>query len=396
MFAQEYYQLGAQPSVIRALFAYGQMRAKEVGPDKVYDFSIGNPSIPSPKAVGQAIEEINREMDPVVLHGYTLAQGLEGARKAIAEDLSKRGSTKVEPGELFLTCGAAPALISVIKALRAEPDSEFVLLAPFFPEYVPFVKSSGGVPVIVPAEMDSFQIPLKALEERIGPKTQAVIVNSPNNPSGAIYSRESLEALAELLRRKGEELGHPIYIIADEPYRELVYDGEELPFIPDIYDDCLVCYSWSKSLSLPGERIGYVYVPGAAQDGKELFTAVAGAARAIGHVCPPSMMQLVIERCAGERPDLAAYDENRKLLYNSLSAMGYTCVKPQGAFYLLVKAPQGDAVAFSDRARDLYDLLVVPADGFGCPGWFRLSYCVSSEMIKSSLPAFEAMLKEKF
>ncbi len=392
MINENCYKLGAEPSVIRSLFAYGLQQAALVGPDKVYDYSLGNPSIPAPAAVNASIMDIISSMDSIQVHGYTMAAGLTDARKAVAEDLERRFGLPVKAEELFFTCGAAPALISVIKALAVGEDSEIMLLAPFFPEYVPFVEQNGAKVVIVPPDTSSFQIALDKLEALLSPRTQAVIVNSPNNPSGVVYSRESLEALAALLERKGAEYGHPIYIIADEPYRELVYDGVEVPFIPCIYKNTVVCYSYSKSLSLPGERIGYVYVPGFARDSRELYTAISGAARIMGHVCPPSLMQLVIGRCAAERPDLAAYDENRRLLYGSLTAMGYECVKPQGAFYLLVKAPGGDSMAFSEKAKLQQNLLLVPADGFGCPGYLRLSYCVAKDMIERSLPAFKALL----
>ena len=386
------YKLGAEPSVIRSLFAYGLQQAAMAGPDKVYDYSLGNPSIPAPAAVNASIKDIIDGMDSIQVHGYTMAPGLSDARQSVAEDLERRFSLPVKAEELFFTCGAAPALISVIKALAVSEDSEIMLLAPFFPEYLPFVEHNGARAVIVAPDTRSFQIDRDKVETLLSPRTQAIIINSPNNPSGVVYSRESLEALAALLERKGAEYGHPIYIIADEPYRELVYDGVEVPFIPCIYKNTIVCYSYSKSLSLPGERIGYVYVPGFAQDSRELYTAISGAARIMGHVCPPSLMQLVIGRCAGERPDLAAYDENRRLLYGSLSAMGYECVKPQGAFYLLVKAPGGDSMAFSEKAKLQHNLLLVPADGFGCPGYLRLSYCVAKDMIERSLPAFKALL----
>ena len=392
MINESCYKLGAEPSVIRSLFAYGLQQAALVGADKVYDYSLGNPSIPAPAAVNSSITDIIGSMDSIKVHGYTTAAGLEDARQAVAEDLERRFGLPIKAGELFFTCGAAPALISVIKALAVGEDSEIMLLAPFFPEYVPFVEQNGAKAVIVPPDTASFQIPMEKVETLISPRTQAIIVNSPNNPSGVVYSRESLAALAALLERKSAEYGHPIYIIADEPYRELVYDGVQVPFIPCIYKNTVVCYSYSKSLSLPGERIGYVYVPGSAQDAKELYTAIAGAARIMGHVCPPSLMQMVIGRCASERPDLAAYDENRRLLYGSLSDMGYECVKPQGAFYLLVKAPGGDSMAFSEKAKLQHNLLLVPTDGFGCPGYLRLSYCVSRDMIERSLPAFRALL----
>ena len=393
MVNQEYYNLGTAPSVIRQLFAYGLEQAKVVGPENVYDYSLGNPSIPAPKKVNESIKKIVDETDSIKLHGYSMAPGFEEARAAVAKDLAARFGLEVKASELFFTCGAAPALISIIKALLVDADSEIMAIAPFFPEYRPFVTANGGKLVVVPADTKAFQIHLDAVEERITKHTQAIIVNSPNNPSGVVYTEETLKGLAALLERKSAEYGHPIYIIADEPYRELVYGGVKVPFIPCLYKNTIVCYSYSKSLSLPGERIGYVYVPGFADDSHAVYAAISGAARIMGHVCPPTLMQKVIELCAEERPDLVAYDENRNLLYNSLTEMGYECAKPDGAFYLFVKAPNGDAVAFSEKAKLEHNLLVVPADGFGCPGFFRLSYCVSNDMIRRSLPAFKAMIE---
>ena len=393
MVNQEFYNLGTAPSVIRQLFAYGLEQAAKVGADKVYDYSLGNPSIPAPKKVNESIHKIVDETDSIKLHGYSMAPGFEEARAAVAKDLTARFGLDVKASELFFTCGAAPALISIIKALIVDSDAEIMAVAPFFPEYRPFVNANGGKLVVVPADTKAFQIHLDAVEERITAHTQAIIINSPNNPSGVVYTEETLRGLAALLERKSAEYGHPIYIIADEPYRELVYGGVKVPFIPCLYKNTIVCYSYSKSLSLPGERIGYVYVPGFADDADAVYAAIAGAARIMGHVCPPTLMQKVIEYCAEERPDLVAYDENRNLLYNSLREMGYECAKPDGAFYLFVKAPNGDANAFSEKAKLEHNLLVVPADGFGCPGYFRLSYCVANDMIQRSLPAFKAMIE---
>ena len=393
MVNQEYYTLGTAPSVIRQLFAYGLEQAKVVGPENVYDYSLGNPSIPAPKKVNESIKKIVDETDSIKLHGYSMAPGFEEARAAVAKDLAARFGLDVKASELFFTCGAAPALISIIKALIVDADTEIMAIAPFFPEYRPFVNANGGKLVVVPADTKAFQIHLDEVEKRITKHTQAIIVNSPNNPSGVVYTEETLKGLASLLERKSAEYGHPIYIIADEPYRELVYGGVKVPFIPCLYKNTIVCYSYSKSLSLPGERIGYVYVPGFADDSHAVYAAISGAARIMGHVCPPTLMQKVIEYCAEERPDLVAYDENRNLLYNSLTEMGYECAKPDGAFYLFVKAPNGDANVFSEKAKLGHNLLVVPADGFGCPGFFRLSYCVSNDMIRRSLPAFKAMIE---
>ena len=392
MIAQEMYRLGASRSCIRELFEYGLRQAAVVGKENVYDFSLGNPSIPAPEEVRQAFSQLIAREDSLSVHGYTPAPGSGEARAAVAADLNERFGANIRPENLFLTCGAAPALISVVRALAVE-DAEIMAIAPFFPEYRPFVESNGAKFVVVPADTDTFQIPVAEVEKRLTAHTQAIIVNSPNNPSGAIYSRENLLALGEVLTRKGAEFGHPIYIIADEPYRELVYDGAEVPFIPNLYPNTIVCYSWSKSLSLPGERIGYVCVPDQAADSADLYAAVAGAARALGHVCAPSMQQMVAGLCAAVRPDLAAYDENRRTLYDALTSYGYRCVRPQGAFYLFVQAPGGDAQAFSDRAKER-NLLIVPGGDFGCPDYFRASTCVSHDMILRSLPVFEELIRE--
>ena len=278
----------------------------------------------------------------------------------------------------------------MFRALAVE-DGEILAIAPYFPEYKPFVENAGLAFKVVPPDVPNFQIKLEAVEEMLTEHTQAIILNSPNNPSGVVYTRETLEKLAELLTRKAAEYGHPIYLVSDEPYRELAY-GVEVPFVPAIYPDTVVCYSYSKSLSLPGERIGYVYVPKAATDSAALYAAIAGAARACGHVCAPSLWQKVIAKCANLRPDLEAYDRNRRMLYEGLTAMGYEMAKPDGAFYLFIKAPGGDANAFSEKAKQK-DLLLVPGDGFGCPGYFRICYCVSPEMIQKSLPVFEKLIR---
>lgn len=385
------YALGANRSCIRDLFEYGCQRAAVVGRENVYDYSLGNPSIPSPKEVDETVRRILDDTDSLLIHGYTSAVGDYATRKAISDDLNARYGVSTVPEEFFIGCGAAPELVSVFRAL-AVPGAEILAVAPYFPEYKPFAQEAGLEFKVVPADIPSFQINLTAVERMITPSTQAVILNSPNNPSGVVYTRQTLEGLARLLERKGAEYGHPIYIIADEPYRELVYGGVEVPFIPTVYRNTIVCYSYSKSLSLPGERIGYVYVPSFAADSAAVYATVAGAARTMGHVCPPTLMQKVVGLCAEEQPDLQAYDENRNLLYNSLREMGYECAKPDGAFYLFVKAPGGDANAFSEKAKLEHNLLVVPADGFGCPGYFRLSYCVSNDMIRRSLPAFKAMI----
>lgn len=393
MVSKEMWALGANRSVIRDLFEYGLRQAAVVGPENVFDYSLGNPSIPSPPQVNDAVRAILADTDSVTVHGYTPAIGDFATRKAIADDLNQRYAAGVRPENLFICCGAAPGLIAVFRALAATPQAEFIAIAPYFPEYKPFVDCAGGKLTVVPADTEHFQINLDALAERITPNTQAVIVNSPNNPAGTVYTAETLTALGKLLDSRAAQYGHPIYILADEPYRELVYGGVEVPFIPNLYRNTIVCYSYSKSLSLPGERIGYLYVPDSAQDSAELYAAIAGAARAGGHVCAPSLWQKVIARCAGLRPDLAAYDRNRRTLQSALTAMGYRMASPDGAFYLFIQAPGGDDVAFSEKAK-AKNLLVVPGTGFGCPGWFRICYCVSPEMIQRSLLAFQALIGE--
>ena len=384
--------LGTSRSCIRELFEYGLRQAAVVGKENVFDYSLGNPSIPSPPEVNQAIISTIQEMDSLDIHGYTPAPGAMPARKAIADDLNARFHTSIRGENIFFTCGAAPALISVIRALAVE-GAEIMAIAPFFPEYRPFTEQNGASFVVVPADTKSFQISMEAVEARITPHTQAVIINSPNNPSGVVYTRETLSSLGELLTRKSAEYGHPIYIIADEPYRELVYDGVEVPFIPTIYPNTIVCYSYSKSLSLPGERIGYVCVPDQVEDSADVYAAVAGAARAMGHVCAPSLQQLVVTRCASVRPDLEAYDRNRNALYDALISYGYECVKPNGAFYMFVKAPGGSSKAFSDKAKEK-NLLLVPGDDFGCPEFFRICTCVSYDMIQRSLPVFKELIED--
>ena len=384
--------LGTSRSCIRELFEYGLRQAAVVGKENVFDYSLGNPSIPSPPEVNQAIISTIQEMDSLDIHGYTPAPGAMPARKAIADDLNARFHTSIRGENIFFTCGAAPALISVIRALAVE-GAEIMAIAPFFPEYRPFTEQNGASFVVVPADTKSFQISMEAVEARITPHTQAVIINSPNNPSGVVYTRETLSSLGELLTRKSAEYGHPIYIIADEPYRELVYDGVEVPFIPTIYPNTIVCYSYSKSLSLPGERIGYVCVPDQVEDSADVYAAVAGAARAMGHVCAPSLQQLVVARCASVRPDLEAYDRNRNALYDALISYGYECVKPNGAFYMFVKAPGGSSKAFSDKAKEK-NLLLVPGDDFGCPEFFRICTCVSYDMIQRSLAVFKELIED--
>ena len=388
MVVERYHQMGVAKSRIRVLFEYGMAQAAKVGKENVFDFSIGNPSVPAPAAVADTVREL-LEMDPIALHGYTPAGGCAEARESIAADLTKRTGTKIRPENIFFTCGAAPAMTSCMQALAVE-NAEFLLLAPYFSEYPAYAASTGAKCVVVPPDTEHFQVHVDEVEKRITKNTQAIIVNSPNNPSGVIYSVETLKALAEVLTRKSEEIGHPIYIFSDEPYRELTYDGLDAPYIPSIYPNTIICYSYSKILSMPGERIGYVCVPDCCADSEAVYAAIAGAARALGHVCAPSLWQRVVARNTALRPDLKTYDQNRITLYTELTMMGFRCVKPHGAFYMMVAAPDGDSEGFSDRAKEL-NILAVPCDGFGCPGFVRFSTCVSPEMIQRSLPSFRKL-----
>lgn len=380
---------GRSESCIRALAAYGTARKAEIGAENVFDFSIGNPSVPAPDCVKAAILEA-LEMDAAELHGYTPAPGLMSLRKAIAEDLRGKGAP-CSAELVYVTCGASSGLSACTHGLLL-PGEEVIAFAPFFPEYTVFTEAAGGKLVsVLPDEkllpdMDAFK---KALCE----KTKAVIINSPNNPSGVVLSAEKLKQLCDILRAAEAEFGHTIYLIADEPYRELVYDGETVPCPLCYYDDTILCYSFSKSISLPGERIGYLALSDRLKDKDAVFAAISGAARACGYINAPSLIQRVVEKCLTATADVSVYKENRRLLYEGLCACGFDCVYPDGAFYLFVKCPEPDAKVFSERAKK-YELLLVPSDDFGVPGYVRVAYCVSPEMIKRSLPAFKKLAEE--
>lgn len=391
MVSEEMYRLGTKKSTIRSIFEYGRQRAAEVGAENVFDFSLGNPNVPAPDFIRDAAVDILMHNDPIEVHGYTIAPGKPEVRETIAADLSKRLDMRVAGKNLFMTAGAAASVTIVFKAL-CETGDEFVTFAPFFPEYRVFVESVGGRLTVVPAKTDDFQINFDAFEHAVTSKTKAVIVNSPNNPSGAVYNAETITRLADFLRRKEEEYGHTIFIIADEPYREIVYVEAAVPCIPNFYDDTIVCYSYSKSFSLPGERIGYILVPDAAADFDRVYGAIAGAARVLTHVNAPSLWQLVAARCAGRDADLSMYRMNASLLFEGLTEAGFSCMRPQGAFYLFPQALEPDDEAFCERAKS-YDLLLVPGADFGCPGYFRAAYCVSTDMIRRSLPQFQKLVE---
>lgn len=385
------YGLGSKRSVIREIFEFGKQRAAEVGAENVYDFSLGNPSVAPPQAVEDAIEELLRGKDMTALHGYTSAPGDLATREAIAGHICKSFGVPADAGHIYMTCGAAASLTISLSAICNAGD-EVITFAPYFTEYKVFAETAGASLIALPSDPDTFQIDFSALEGAISPKTAAVLVNSPNNPSGVVYGRETVEKLAALLAQKSAEYGHTIYLISDEPYRELVYGGVEVPYLPAYYKDTLVCYSYSKSLSLPGERIGYIFVSPQAKDAEELYLAVCGAGRALGYVCAPSLFQKVIARCQGMTSDVSVYEKNRNTLLSALTSYGFKCVRPDGAFYLFVRSPEPDANAFCERAKQ-YDLLLVPGDDFGCKGYVRIAYCVSPAMIARSLPAFEKLAK---
>lgn len=391
MLNEQMYEYGSKSSVIRELFAYGLERRKIVGEDKVYDFSIGNPSIPAPAEVKEALLELLEE-PAEALHGYSPAAGDPEVRKTLADSVNRKFGMRYTADNFYMTVGAAASLSIIVKALT-RPGDEYITFAPFFPEYAVWVETADAKLVVTPADTADFQIDFEAFEKLLSPKTKGIILNSPNNPSGVVYSEETIQRLSELLAKKQKEYGTSIYLITDEPYREIVYDGMEVPFVPNYYKNTLVCYSYSKSLSLPGERIGYIIVPDEADDGKKVMAAVAGAGRALGYVCAPVLFQKAIARCVDVPCDVSAYKKNRDLLYHGLTDLGYECVRPQGAFYLFVKSPELDAKAFSERAKK-YDVLVVPGDSFGCTGYVRVSYCVSEQTIKDALPVFAEIMKE--
>ena len=389
---QRMYALGSRRSVIREIFEFGKQRAQEVGKENVFDFSLGNPSVNPPRIVADTLAELVREEDQTALHGYTSAQGDLSVRRAIADYIRTAHGAEADPDFIYMTCGAAASLTITLSALCNEGD-EVITFAPYFTEYKVFTETAGASLVALDSDPDTFQIDFDLLEKAVCEKTAAVLVNSPNNPSGVVYGEETVKRLAKLLEEKSVQFGRTIYLITDEPYRELVYGGVKVPYLTNYYPHTIVCYSYSKSLSLPGERIGYIFVNPAAKDAKALYLAVCGAGRALGYVCAPSLFQKLIARCQGVTSDVSVYERNRDTLAGALRSYGFRCVQPDGAFYLFVKSPEPDAYAFCERAKK-YNLLLVPGDDFGCKGYVRIAYCVSHEMIERSLPAFEKLAKE--
>ena len=384
--------LGNKRSVIREIFEYGNKRRSEIGAENVYDFSLGNPSIPAPEKVKDVLLSLIENTDATKLHGYTSAQGDLGVRTAIANSINERFNIGATPNLLYMTCGAAASLTITLNAILNQGD-EVIVLAPFFPEYTVFIEKAGGKPVIVKCREEDFQIDLVALEKNINKNTKAIIINSPNNPSGVVLSTETIEKLSKLLKAKQNELERDIFIIADEPYRELVYGDVVVPYIPNFYDNTIVCYSYSKSLSLPGERIGYIFVSPRVSNCGDIYAAVCGSGRALGFVCAPSLLQYLVAQCQGLTGDIESYKKNRDILYNALTEYGYTAAKPDGAFYLFVKSPEEDANAFCEKAKG-EEILIVPGDDFGFKGYVRISYCVATETIENSLDGFKRLMEE--
>lgn len=393
MLSEKVLELSKQHSVIRDIFEFGMERAKEVGAENVFDFSIGNPSVPAPKEVDETAMKYIKGGDPVAVHGYTSNAGIYEVRDAVAKSLNRRFDTSYSADNIFMTIGAAAAVGICFKSLVDGPEDEIITFAPYFPEYQVYAEGAGCKLTVIPAETETFQIDFERLESVINVHTKAVLINSPNNPSGAVYSRETIQRLADLLTMKQEETGHSIYIISDEPYREIVYDGVELPHVPKYYGNTLVCYSFSKSLSIPGERIGYIIAPCEAEDYGNLLAVFIAAGRLLSYVSVPALYQKVVGDCVDLTADLSVYQANKDLFYHALTDMGYECVEPGGAFYLFPKALEADAEAFCERAKK-YDLLMVPGDSFGCPGYVRISYCVPTERIEKALPLFQKLMDE--
>lgn len=388
MLNQRMVGLGTQRSVIRELFEFGKLRAAEIGAENIFDFSIGNPSVAAPDCVNETALRLIKELDPVVLHGYTSAQGDAEVRARIAASLNTRFDMQLRPENLYITVGAAAALCCCLNGIcTPEAGDEVIVFAPYFPEYKVFIEGAGAAMTLIPADIEAFQINFEALEAALTEHTVAVIVNSPNNPSGAVYSEETVKRLAAVLENASKKFGHPIYLISDEPYREIVFGGTKIPFLPKYYKNTLVCYSWSKSLSLPGERLGYVLVPDSVEEQPLVYAAVAGAGRSLGYVNAPSLFQRVCAECAEETADISIYETNKTLLTNGLRELGYHVVEPQGTFYLFPRTLIPDDIAFCEKAKDFH-LLIVPGTGFGCPGHTRISFCVPTERVERSLSAF--------
>lgn len=389
MINEKYKAMLGQKSVIREISEYGSRRAKEIGADNVFDFSLGNPSVAAPQVVNEVISRLALEGDPMAVHGYSPSMGIDSVRQAIADSLNKRFDMNYTKKHIFPTSGAAAALAHAVRAVTV-PGDEVLTFAPHFPEYYQYINQTGAVLKVVPANIENFQINEEAFLEMLNPNVMVILINTPNNPSGVVYSAETLTRLAEILKAKEQEYGHDIYIISDEPYREIAFDGVEVPYTSKFYDNTISCYSFSKSLSLPGERIGYVAANPACKDAELIIDMCGQISRGIGHNCPSSIIQLAVAEVLDLTSDLQVYEDNMHILYDALTEMGFSCVKPGGTFYMFPQSLEPDAVAFCNKALE-FDLLLVPGDGFGCPGHFRMAYCVPTEKVERSLEAFRKL-----
>lgn len=389
MLNEQYERMLGQKSVIREMFAYGLERAKVIGAENVFDYSLGNPSVPPPEAFTREMARLLQAESPVALHGYSPSLGIESVRQAVACSLARRFGLPYRAQHIFMASGAAGALAHALRAVCA-PGDEVLAFAPFFPEYAPYVAGAGLTLRVVPADTRDFQIQFDALEQLLTPKVAAVLINTPNNPSGVVYTTATLQRLAALLREKQAAWGRPIYLISDEPYREIVFPGVDAPYVAAQYENTLTCYSFSKSLSLPGERIGYVAASPACAGAETIIEMCGQISRCTGHNCPPSIIQLAVGQCLDQTADLSVYHTNMELLYSELGRLGFSCAKPGGTFYIFPQALETDAVAFCKKALE-YDLLLVPGDSFGCPGFFRMAYCIDTEKVLRSLPALRRL-----
>lgn len=392
MISKKYSSMLNNTSIIREFAQYASKRAAEIGAENVFNYTIGNPSVPTTDDFNKGLIDLIQNEDSLTLHGYSPTLTIYSVRKAVADSLNRRFGMEYVPEDIFMTSGAAGALAHAIRCVT-EPGDEVITFAPYFPEYVPYVDGTGAVLKVVPADITSFQINFDAFLEMMNPNVQAILINSPNNPSGIVYSTETITRLAQILTEKQEEYGHDIYLISDEPYREIVFEGTNSPFISKFYDNTICCYSFSKSLSLPGERIGYVAVNPKCKDAELIINMCGQVSRFTGHNCPSSLIQLGVARVLDETSDLSIYEKNKNILYKELTAMGYECVEPGGTFYMFPKTPIADANEFCNMTAHELDLILVPGDSFMCPGHMRLAYCTTTDMVERSLPLFEKAIK---
>lgn len=394
MINQQYKAMLTGKSIIRELSEYATERGREIGYENVFDYSLGNPSVPCTQSFTDAMLDLLHNSNPVSIHGYSPSLGIQSVRQSVAESLNRRFGTCYETKHIFMTCGAAGAVAHAVRCVT-QPGDEVLTFAPFFPEYTPYVNQTGAVLKVVPANTENFQINFDAFEQMLTEKVMAVLINTPNNPSGIVYTTATVTRLADILRRKQEQYGHDIFLISDEPYREIVFEGVDAPFVARFYDNTLTCYSFSKSLSLPGERIGYIAVNPKATDADIIAVICGQISRGIGHNCPPSIIQLAVSRVIDDTSDLSVYETNMNLIYNKLVELGFTVVKPGGTFYIFPKALEEDANAFCMKAKQ-YDLILVPADNFGCPGYFRMAYCIDTEKVIRSLDVLARFVREQY